>query len=115
MNRKDIIKSIFVVSAMIDLIILAEVANAQNAQKKPCVTGKTIVPMDNSWAKSIETDCDARVYGKKFVCLTEPYEKRQNGIFSHDGYACEMVRARSVETGKEYEVMFAEEWLVSED
>ena len=114
MNKKNL-NSIIVVSALIDLLILAEIIKAMNEQKRLCVTGKTIVPMDNSWATSVETGCKARVYGKKFICLTEPYVKKQKGIFGDTEYSHEMVKVRSVETGREYEVMFAEEWLVSED
>ena len=114
MNKKTL-NSIIVVSAMIDLLILAEIVKAMNEQKKPCVTGKTIVPMDNSWATSVETGCEVRVYGKKYICLTEPYVKKQKGIFGDTEYSHEMVKVKSVETGREYEVMFAEEWLVNED
>lgn len=106
MKRTDILNSIFVVSAMIDALILTELANAQ----KPSVVGRTIIPQDNSYATSLETGCDARVYGKKFVCLTEPYVKKVE-----IGYKVEMVKVRSVETDREYEVMFAEEFLVSEE
>lgn len=106
MKRTDILNSIFVVSAMIDALILAELANAQ----KPSVVGRTIIPKDNSYATSLETGCDARVYGKKFVCLTEPYVKTVR-----IGHKVEMVKVRSVETDREYEVMFAEEFLMSEE
>ena len=99
----------FNVSEMIDAIMLA--ANAQ----KPSVVGKIIIPQDNSYAKSLETGCDARVYGKKFICTSEPYVKEiiplYNGGIVHRQ---EMVRVRSVETKREYEVLFAEEFLVSE-
>ena len=108
MKRTDILKSIFVVSAMIDMLILAEIAKAQ----KPSVVGKTIIPKDNSYATSLETGCDARVYGKKFVCLSEPYVKEIAPLFKGDPiHKIE----RSVETNREYEVMFAEEFLVSEE
>ena len=99
----------FNVSEMIDAIMLA--ANAQ----KPSVVGKIIIPKDNSYATSLETGCDARVYGKKFICTSEPYVKEiiplYNGGIVHRQ---EMVRVRSVETNREYEVLFAEEFLVSE-
>lgn len=111
MNRNNILNSIFVVSAMIDALILAEIAKAQ----RPSVIGKTIIPLDNSWAKSVETDCDARVYGKKFVCITEPYKKTQKGWLSDEDRSYEMVKAKSVETGRVYEFMFAEEFLVTEE
>lgn len=109
MKRTDILNSIFLVSAMIDALVLAELAELANAQK-PSVVGKTIIPQDNSYATSLETGCDARVYGKKFVCLSEPYVKKER-----PGYGVEMVKVRSVETDREYEVMFAEEFLVSEE
>ena len=99
------------VSEIIDAIILAEAARTQ----KPSVIGKIIIPQDNSYAKSLETGCDARVYGKKFICTSEPYVKEiiplYNGSIVHRQ---EMVRVRSVETNREYEVLFAEEFLVSE-
>lgn len=112
MKRTDILKSIFVVSAMIDMLILAEIARAM----KPSVVGRTIIPKDNSYATSLETGCDARVYGKKFVCLSEPYVKEIAPLFKGDPtYKVEMVKVQSVETDREYEVMFAEEFLVSEE
>lgn len=94
---------------MLGAIMLAEIANAQ----KPSVVGRIIIPQDNSYATSLETGCDARVYGKKFVCTSEPYVKEitpfYNGGIIH---RVEMVKVRSVETDREYEVMFAEEFLV---
>jgi len=112
MKRTDILNSIFVVSAMIDALILAEIVMAL----KPSVVGRTIIPRDNSYATSLETGCDARVYGKKFVCLSEPYVKEIAPLFEGDpNHKIEMVKVRSVETNREYEVMFAEEFLVSEE
>ena len=96
---------------MLGAIMLAEIANAQ----KPSVVDRIIIPQDNSYAKSLDTGCEARVYGKKFVCLSEPYVKEIPPFY--DGgtiHKVEMVRAMSVETGRVYEVMFAEEFLVSE-
>ena len=96
---------------MLGAIMFAEIANAQ----KPSVVGRIIIPQDNSYAKSLDTGCEARVYGKKFVCLSEPYVKEIPPFY--DGgtiHKVEMVRAMSVETGRVYEVMFAEEFLVSE-
>ena len=99
------------VAELIDAIILAEMANAQ----KPSVVGRTIIPQDNSYATSLETGCETRVFGKKFVCLSEPYVKEIAPLY-HGGTInkVEMVKVRSVETNREYEVMFAEEFLVSE-
>ena len=98
------------VSEMIDAIILAETARAQ----KSSVVGKIIIPMDNSYATSVETGCEARVYGKKFVCLSEPYIKEVKPFHNGDiALKKEMVKVRSVETGRVYEIMFAEEYLVS--
>ena len=97
------------VSELLGAIMLAEMANAQ----KPSVVGRIIIPQDNSFATSLETGCDARVYGKKFVCVSEPYVKE---IALYNGgpiHKVEMVKVRSVETNREYEVMFAEEFLVS--
>ena len=99
------------VAELIDAIILAEMANAQ----KPSVVGRTIIPQDNSYATSLETGCKTRVFGKRFVCLAEPYVKEIAPLY--DGGTInkvEMVKVRSVETNREYEVMFAEEFLVSE-
>ena len=56
------------ISGLIDAIIFAGMATAQ----KSSVIGKIIIPQDNSYAKSLETGCEARVFGKKFVCLSEP-------------------------------------------
>ena len=96
---------------MLGAIMLAEIANAQ----KPSVVGRIIIPQDNSYAKSLDTGCEARVYGKKFVCLSEPYVKEIKPFYNGDiVHKVEMVRAMSVETGRVYEVMFAEEFLVSE-
>ena len=99
------------VAELIDAIILAEMANAQ----KPSVVGRIIVPKDNSYATSLETGCETRVYGKRFVCLSEPYVK-EFPLFYDGGsiHKVEMVKVASVETGRKYEVMFAEEFLVSE-
>ena len=93
------------VSELLDAIMLA----------KPSVVGRIIIPQDNSYATSLETGCDARVYGKKFVCLSEPYVK-EFPLFYDGGsiHKVEMVKVASVETGRKYEVMFAEEFLVSE-
>ena len=96
---------------MFGAIMLAEIAKAL----KPSVVGKTIIPQDNSYATSVETGCDARVYGKKFVCLSEPYIKEIKPFY--DGsivHKQEMVRVMSVETGRVYEILFAEEFLVSD-
>lgn len=99
------------VSEMIDAIMLAEILNSQ----KPSVIGKIIIPQDNSYAKSLETGCEARVFGKKFVCLSEPYVKEIAPLYNRGTiHRVEMVKVRSVETDREYEVMFAEEFLVSE-
>ena len=95
---------------MLGAIMLAEIANAQ----KPSVVGRIIIPQDNSYAKSLDTGCEARVYGKKFVCLSEPYVKEIAPLYDGGSIRREMVKVRSVETDREYEVMFAEEFLVSE-
>ena len=94
---------------MLGAIMLAEIPTS----KKPSVIGRIIIPQDNSYATSVETGCDARVYGKKFVCLSEPYLKEIKPFY--DGgivHKQEMVRVMSVQTGRVYEVMFAEEFLV---
>ena len=94
---------------MLGAVMLAEIPTS----KKPSVIGRIIIPQDNSYATSVETGCDARVYGKKFVCLSEPYLKEIKPFY--DGgivHKQEMVRVMSVETGRVYEVMFAEEFLV---
>ena len=96
-------------NVMFGTIILADIPTS----KKPSVIGRIIIPQDNSYATSVETGCDARVYGKKFVCLSEPYLKEIKPFY--DGgivHKQEMVRVMSVETGRVYEVMFAEEFLV---
>ena len=99
------------ISGLIDAIIFAGMANAQ----KSSVIGKIIIPQDNSYAKSLETGCNTRVFGKKFVCLSEPYVKEIAPLYNRDTiHKVEMVKVRSVETDREYEVMFAEECLVSE-
>ena len=99
-------------NVMFGTIILADIPTS----KKPSVIGRIIIPQDNSYATSVETGCDARVYGKKFVCLSEPYLKEIKPFY--DGgivHKQEMVRAMSVETGRVYEIMFAEEFLASEE
>ena len=96
---------------MFGAIMLAEIAKAL----KPSVVGKTIIPQDNSYATSLETGCETRVYGKRFVCLSEPYVKEIAPLYNRGTiHRVEMVKVRSVETDREYEVMFAEEFLVSE-
>ena len=96
---------------MFGTIMLAEIAKAL----KPSVVGKTIIPQDNSYATSLETGCETRVYGKRFVCLSEPYVKEIAPLYNRGTiHRVEMVKVRSVETDREYEVMFAEEFLVSE-
>ena len=99
-------------NVMFGTIILADIPTS----KKPSVIGRIIIPQDNSYATSVETGCDARVYGKKFVCLSEPYLKEIKPFY--DGgivHKQEMVRAMSVETGRVYEILFAEEFLASEE
>ena len=99
-------------NVMFGTIILADIPNS----KKPSVIGKIIIPQDNSYATSVETGCDARVYGKKFVCLSEPYIKEIKPFHNGDIVLTkEKVKVRSVETGRVYEVLFAEEFLVSEE
>ena len=96
-------------NVMFGTIILADIPTS----KKPSVIGRIIIPQDNSYATSVETGCEARVYGKKFVCLSEPYIKEIKPFY--DGgivHKQEMVRAMSVETGRVYEILFAEEFLV---
>lgn len=111
-NKNNLINSIFVVASMIDILIAEEMEKAS----KPSVIGKTIIPTDNSYAISLETGSDARVYGKKFVCISQPYGKEIKGLFEDSSsYIVEMVKVKSVETGREYEIMFAEEWLVTEE
>ena len=98
-------------NVMFGTIILADIPTS----KKPSVIGRIIIPQDNSYATSVETGCDARVYGKKFVCLSEPYIKEIKPFY--DGgivHKQEMVRVMSVETGRVYEILFAEEFLVSD-
>ena len=96
---------------MLGAIMLAEIPTS----KKPSVIGRIIIPQDNSYAKSLDTGCEARVYGKKFVCLSEPYVKEIAPLYNRGTiHRVEMVKVRSVETDREYEVMFAEEFLVSE-
>ena len=98
-------------NVMFGTIILADIPTS----KKPSVIGKIIIPQDNSYATSVETGCEARVYGKKFVCLSEPYIKEIKPFY--DGgivHKQEMVRVMSVETGRVYEILFAEEFLVSD-
>ena len=94
---------------LLDAIILAETVKAQ----KPSVVGRIIIPKDNSYATSLETGCEARVYGKRFLCLSEPYLKEivpfYDGGLTHKE---EMVKVMSVETGRVYEVLFAEEFLI---
>ena len=100
------------ISGLIDAIIFAGMATAQ----KSSVIGKIIIPQDNSYAKSLETGCEARVFGKKFVCLSEPYVKEIAPLYNRDTiHRVEMVKVRSVETNREYEVMYAEQFLVSEE
>ena len=99
-------------NVMFGTIILTDIPNS----KKPSVIGRIIIPQDNSYATSVATGCEARVYGKKFVCLSEPYLKEI--VPSYDKgivHKQEMVRVASVETGRVYEIMFAEEFLVSEE
>ena len=111
-NTNNLIKSIFVVTSMIDILIAEEMGKASESS----VIGKTIIPWDNSYAISLETGCKTRVYGKKFVCISQPYSKEMKGLFEDSApYLVEMVKVRSVETGREYEIMFAEEWLVTEE
>ena len=99
-------------SIISQMFILAEILNSQ----KPSVIGEIIIPQDNSYATSLETGCEARVYGKKFVCLSEPYVKEIKPFYNRDiVHKVEMVQVMSVETGRVYEVMFAEEFLVSEE
>lgn len=94
---------------MLGAIMLVEIANAQ----KPSVVGRIIIPKDNSYATSLETGCETRVYGKKFVCTSEPYVKEITPFYNGGTiHKVEMVKVRSVETDREYEVMFAEEFLV---
>ena len=94
---------------MLGAIMLAEIPTS----KKPSVIGRIIIPMDNSYATSVETGCEARVYGKTFVCLSEPYVKEIAPLYNRGTiHRVEMVKVRSVETDREYEVMFAEEFLV---
>ena len=93
------------VSELLDAVMLA----------KPSVVGRIIIPQDNSYATSLETGCETRVYGKRFVCLSEPYLKEIKPFYDGGSiHKVEMVKVASVETGRVYEVMFAEEFLVSE-
>ena len=98
-------------NVMFGTIILADIPTS----KKPSVIGRIIIPQDNSYATSVETGCEARVYGKKFVCLSEPYIKEIKPFRNGDIVLNkEMVKVRSVETGRVYEILFAEEFLVSD-
>ena len=75
------------VSELLDAVMLA----------KPSVVGRIIIPQDNSYATSLETGCETRVYGKRFVCLSEPYVK-EFPLFYDGGsiHKVEMVKVASV-------------------
>lgn len=100
--------------AIIDLV---------KAHKPKSFIGRLITIKDNSYIRCI-TDGDVRgsgkwfhhdLYGKELVVLSEqPYSVQVHyglDIRTFGNCYVDMVRAISLETGKEYEVMFKEGWL----
>lgn len=76
--------------------------------------GKRIVPSDNSYAKCLDSGCEARVYGKEFICMSEPYTADVHSSFSDNTYKRDMIKVFSLRSGRMYEVMFSETDLVDD-
>lgn len=76
--------------------------------------GKRIVPSDNSYARCLDSGCDARVYKKEFICMSEPYTADVHSSFSDDTYKRDMIKVFSLRSGRMYEVMFSETDLVDD-
>ena len=78
------------------------------------VIGKRIVPSDNSYAKCLDSGCEARVWKKEFICMSEPYTAEVKSFFSETTHNADMVNVFSLRSGRMYEVLFSESDLVDD-
>lgn len=76
--------------------------------------GKRIVPSDNSYAKCLDSGCEARVYKKEFICMSEPYTTDAKSFFSDVTHKVDMIKVFSLRSGRTYEVLFSESDLVDD-
>lgn len=76
--------------------------------------GKRIIPSDNSYATCLDSGCDARVYKKEFICMSEPYTKDIKSCWSDTTHKCDMIKVFSLRSGRMYECLFSETDLVDD-
>lgn len=82
--------------------------NEQQSNGGFSLIGKRIVPSDNSYAKCLDSGCDARVYKKEFICMSEPYTTKLNPFFNDETRDVDMIKVFSLRSGRMYEVLFNE-------
>lgn len=77
--------------------------------------GKRIIPHDNSYARCLDSGCEASVYGKEFICMSEPYTADVHSSWNKDiTYKRDMIKIFSLRSGRMYEVMFSETDIVED-
>ena len=77
--------------------------------------GKRYIPSDNSYARCLDSDCRAKVYGKEFICMSEPYTKEIHPDWDNDLTLREdMIKVFSLRSGRMYEVLFSESDIIDD-
>ena len=77
--------------------------------------GKRYIPSDNSYAKCLDSGCNAHVWKKEFICLSEPYTKEIHPDWDKDLTLREdMIKVFSLRSGRMYEVLFSESDIVED-
>lgn len=88
--------------------------NEQHSNGGFSLIGKRIMPSDNSCATCLDSGCDAKVYKKEFICMSEPYAKDIKSAWSDTTHKCDMIKVFSLRSGRMYEVLFNETDLVDD-
>lgn len=108
-NCNNIVLAIYFVLDAIEKTIHA------NADESFSLIGKRIKPSCNSYAKCLDSGCEALVWKKEFICMSEPYTTEVVPIFDENTRKkVDMIKVFSLRTGRMYEVLFNEADLVDD-
>jgi hypothetical protein len=107
-NCNNIVLAIYFVLDAIEKTIHA------NVDENFSLIGKRIKPSDNSYAKCLDSGCDARVYKKEFICMSEPYTTKVKAFLGDETRDKDMIKVFSLRSGRMYEVLFNECDLVDD-
>ena len=80
----------------------------------PSIIGMKYRPMDNSWAICLNSGNDAGVYGKVFDITSDPYSKTFFDKVLSMAISNDMIQVKSPRTGRTYEVLFRESWIMED-